>query len=52
VQVARPGRDEGGSRLIDDSGYALRPEFELPAGREALARDGGAARPEHAITME
>jgi len=37
---------------IDDSGYALRPEFEVPAGSEGSARDGAAACPENAITVE
>lgn len=37
---------------IDDSGYALRPEFEVPAGAEETAREGAAACPERAITVE
>ena len=37
--------------LIDDSGYALRPEFEVPAGAEETAREGAAACPERAITV-
>ena len=36
---------------IDDSGYALRPEFEVPAGAEETARQGAAACPERAITV-
>jgi len=36
---------------IDDSGYALRPEFEVPAGSEAAAREGADACPERAITV-
>jgi ferredoxin len=37
---------------IDDSGYALRPEFEVPAGAEVTAREGAAACPERAITVQ
>ncbi len=37
---------------IDDSGYALRPEFEVPAGAEDVAREGAAACPERAITLD
>ena len=37
---------------IDDSGYALRPEFAVPAGAEEVAREGAAACPERAITVE
>lgn len=37
---------------IDDSGYALRPELEVPAGAEAVAREGAAACPERAITVQ
>ncbi|MFT4265403.1 MAG: ferredoxin [Nocardioides sp.] len=36
---------------IDDSGYALREEFDVPSDREAAARDGAAACPERAITL-
>jgi NAD(P)-dependent dehydrogenase (short-subunit alcohol dehydrogenase family) len=36
---------------IDDSGYALRPELEVPAGAEEVAREGAAACPERAITV-
>ena len=36
---------------IDESGYALRPEFEVPAGAEQTAREGVAACPERAITV-
>jgi ferredoxin len=37
---------------IDDSGYALRPEFEVAAGAEESARAGAAACPERAITVQ
>lgn len=37
---------------IDDSGYALRPEFEIPADAEDRARDSAAACPERAITLQ
>ena len=37
---------------IDDSGYALRPEFEVPAGAEQTALAGAAACPERAITVQ
>ena len=37
---------------IDDSGYALRPAFEVPAGAEETARQGAAACPERAITVQ
>jgi ferredoxin len=37
---------------IDDIGYALRPEFEVPAGAEEVAREGAAACPERAITVD
>ena len=37
---------------IDDSGYALRPEFEVPAGAEEAACDGAAACPERTITVK
>lgn len=36
---------------IDDIGYALRPEFDVPPGAEAKAREGAAACPERAITV-
>jgi ferredoxin len=36
----------------DDSGYALRSEFEVPAGSEDIAREGAAACPERAITVD
>jgi ferredoxin len=37
---------------IDDSGYALRTEFEVPQGAEEAAREGAAACPERAITLQ
>lgn len=37
---------------IDDIGYALRPEFGVAPGSEAVARAGAAACPERAITLE
>ncbi|SQD99809.1 ferredoxin [Parafrankia sp. BMG5.11] len=37
---------------IDDSGYALRPEFEVPAGGEDTAREAAASCPERAITAQ
>jgi ferredoxin len=36
---------------IDDSGYALRTEFDVPEGSEDAAREGAAACPERAITL-
>jgi ferredoxin len=36
---------------IDDIGYALRPEFDVPPGAEEAARDGAAACPERAIAV-
>ena len=36
---------------IDDLGYALRPEFDVPAGAEDKAREGAASCPERAITL-
>jgi ferredoxin len=37
---------------VDDSGYALRPEFDVSPAEEATAREGAAACPERAITLE
>ncbi len=36
---------------IDDSGYALRPEFDVRSEEEEKAREGAAACPERAITL-
>jgi len=36
---------------VDDIGYALRPEFDVPPGAEENAREGAAACPERAITL-
>ena len=36
---------------IDDLGYALRAEFDVPAGAEDKAREGAASCPERAITV-
>jgi ferredoxin len=36
---------------IDDIGYALRPEFDVPAGAEDRAREGAASCPERAISV-
>ncbi|MFT4288365.1 ferredoxin [Nocardioides sp.] len=36
---------------IDDIGYALREEFEVPAEQEEIAREGAASCPERAITL-
>jgi ferredoxin len=37
---------------LDDIGYALRSEFEIPAEAEEIAREGAAACPERAITLQ
>jgi ferredoxin len=37
---------------LDDDGYALPFDGELPAGLEQAARDGEMACPERAITVE
>lgn len=37
---------------LDDDGYALPIEGEVPAHLEAAARDGERACPERAITLE
>ncbi|MFJ8493009.1 ferredoxin [Streptomyces sp. NPDC094038] len=36
---------------LDDDGYALPFDGEVPAGLEQAARDGAAACPERAITV-
>ncbi|MFG1923405.1 ferredoxin [Cryptosporangium sp. NPDC048952] len=36
---------------LDDLGYALRSEFDVPPGAEATAREGAAMCPERAITL-
>ncbi|MFZ2177669.1 MAG: ferredoxin [Rhodococcus sp. (in: high G+C Gram-positive bacteria)] len=36
---------------IDDSGYALRSEVDIPAGSEQAAREAVAACPERAISL-
>ncbi|GAA4009028.1 ferredoxin [Streptomyces sp. NBC_01352] len=37
---------------LDDSGYAVPLDGEVPAGREKEAREGAWACPERAITVE
>lgn len=37
---------------IDDIGYALHEEFDVPADREAVAKEGAASCPERAITLQ
>ncbi|MEU4654860.1 ferredoxin [Streptomyces sp. NPDC023723] len=37
---------------LDESGYALPIDEEVPANREERAREGAWACPEHAITVE
>ena len=37
---------------IDDLGYALRSEFEVPTDAEDSAREGAAACPERAISLQ
>ncbi|MFF0818221.1 ferredoxin [Rhodococcus sp. NPDC003318] len=37
---------------IDDSGYALRSEFEIPDEAQGRARESAAACPERAITLQ
>ena len=37
---------------LDDLGYALRPEFDVPADAEDRAREGVAMCPERAITLQ
>ena len=37
---------------IDDIGYALRSEFDIPAGSEETAHEGVASCPERAITLQ
>lgn len=36
---------------LDDSGYALRAQVDIPEGEEGKARDAVAACPEHAISL-
>ncbi len=37
---------------LDDSGYILEGDIEVPAGKEALARRGARACPERALKVE
>jgi ferredoxin len=37
---------------LDDSGYALRPEFEIPAEAEDKARLAAASCPERVISIQ
>jgi ferredoxin len=38
--------------LLDDSGYALRAEFDIPAGAEEKAAQARDSCPERAITLQ
>lgn len=37
---------------IDDIGYALQSEFEVPPGAEVAAAEGAASCPERAISLQ
>jgi len=38
--------------VLDDDGYIAQEEFEVPPGKEDLARRGARACPERIITIE